>query len=157
MKKCFSLLAAGMLAMSAYAQPTTTLKPAVAISDNESAGGGAATATAVHFDGKGWWNYVKVLAADDMEGRETGSLGLHKAQEYVVEQLKQAGLEPAGAKGFYQPVHFVSRQIMEKDSSLALLHKGTVLPLTLGRMPSSARALTWLPPWKRRWYLPAMG
>jgi len=131
MKKFFSLLAAVMLAMSAFAQQTT-LEQADAISNNESAGGGASPATEVHFDGKGWWNYVKVLAADDMEGRETGSLGLHKAQEYVVEQLKQAGLEPAGAKGFYQPVHFVSRQIMEKDSSLALLHKGTIVPLTLG-------------------------
>ena len=28
------------------------------------------------FDGKNWWDYVKVLAADDMEGRETGSPGL---------------------------------------------------------------------------------
>ena len=42
-------------------------------------------ATEAHFDGKLWWNYVKILAADDMEGRETGSPGLRKAQEYVVE------------------------------------------------------------------------
>src|SRR5215475_6626377 len=77
---------------------------------------------ASHFDGKSWWNYVKVLAADDMEGRETGSFGLRKAEEYVVEQLKRDGLEPVGAKGFYQPVQFVSRQIVEKDSSLALVH-----------------------------------
>ena len=26
-----------------------------------------------HFDGKTWWGYVKVLADDKMEGRETGS------------------------------------------------------------------------------------
>ena len=75
---------------------------------------------------------MKVLAADDMEGRETGSPGLRKAQEYVVEQLKRAGLEPAGLKGFYQPMQFVSRQIVEKDSSLALVHNGQVEPLTLG-------------------------
>src|SRR5262245_16200976 len=75
-----------------------------------------------HFDGKVWWNYVKVLAADDMEGRETGSTGLRKAQDYVVEQLKSAGLEPVGTKGYFQPVQFVSRQIVEKDSSLALVH-----------------------------------
>ncbi len=24
-----------------------------------------------HFDGKTWWSYIKVLAADDMEGRES--------------------------------------------------------------------------------------
>jgi Peptidase family M28 len=91
-----------------------------------------APAQDAHFDGKSWWNYVKVLAADDMEGRETGSFGLRKAQEYVVEQLKRAGLEPVGANGFYQPVQFVSRQIVEKDSSLALVHAGQLEPLTLG-------------------------
>ncbi len=132
MKKLFSLFAAGMIALSAYAQPTTTLKPVVAISGLESAGGGSTSPAEAHFDGKSWWNYVKVLASDDMEGRETGSPGLHKAQEYVVEQLKRAGLEPAGTKGFYQPVHFVSRQIIEKDSSLTLVHKGAIAPLTLG-------------------------
>jgi hypothetical protein len=99
---------------------------------DESHAAGAASAAETHFDGKSWWNYVKVLAADDMEGRETGSFGLRKAQEYVVEQLKRAGLEPVGAKGFYQPVEFVSRQIVEKDSSLALVHAGQLEPLTLG-------------------------
>jgi Zn-dependent M28 family amino/carboxypeptidase len=92
----------------------------------------ASPATAPHFDGTIWWNYVKVLAADDMEGRETGSPGLRKAQEYVVEQLKRAGLEPVGSRSYYQPMQFESRQIVEKDSSLALVHQGEVEPLTLG-------------------------
>jgi Zn-dependent M28 family amino/carboxypeptidase len=91
-----------------------------------------AATTETHFDGKLWWDYVKILAADDMEGRETGSPGLRKAQEYVVEQLKTAGLEPAGYKGYYQPIQLVSRQIVERDSSLAVVHKGQVEPLTLG-------------------------
>ncbi|HET9839620.1 MAG TPA: M28 family metallopeptidase [Candidatus Angelobacter sp.] len=93
---------------------------------------GAAAPLDTHFDGKSWWNYVKVLASDEMEGRETGSFGLRKAQGYVVEQLKHDGLEPAGASGFYQTVRFVSRQIVEKDSSLALLRNGQTEPLTLG-------------------------
>jgi Zn-dependent M28 family amino/carboxypeptidase len=96
------------------------------------ASGRAGDAAEPHFDGKIWWNYVKVLAADDMEGRETGSAGLRKAQEYVVEQLKRAGLEPVGSKAYYQPMQFVSRQIVERDSSLALVHNGQVEPLTLG-------------------------
>jgi hypothetical protein len=86
----------------------------------------------IHFDGKTWWEYVKVLAADDMEGRETGSAGLSKAEDYVVSQLKQAGLRPAGTNGFDQPVKFRSRQIVEKDSSLALIREGKLEPLTLG-------------------------
>jgi len=55
--------------------------------------------SASSFDGKSWWNYVKVLADDSMEGRETGSTGERKAAEYVVGQLKQNGLQPAGSNG----------------------------------------------------------
>ena len=116
----------------AHARPQSS--PELLGGKNAEAIDGAAGAppAETHFDGKIWWDYVKVLAADDMEGRETGSPGLRKAQEYVVEQLKRAGLEPAGSKGFYEPIQFVSRQIVEKDSSLALVHSGQVEPLTLG-------------------------
>ena len=83
-------------------------------------------------NGQSWWDYVKVLAADDMEGRETGSPGLRKASTFVVEQLKKSGLEPAGSNGYYQPVKFISRQIDESGSSLALLRDGKSEPLVLG-------------------------
>ncbi|HWX56551.1 MAG TPA: M28 family metallopeptidase [Verrucomicrobiae bacterium] len=86
-----------------------------------------------HFDGQSWWNHVKVLADDNMEGRETGSPGLRKAQAYVVEQLKSAGLEPAGTDGYYQPVRFESREVVEAQSSIALLSDGRAVPLTLGQ------------------------
>src|SRR5712664_611451 len=85
-----------------------------------------------HFDGHTWWDYIKVIADDKMEGRDTGSRGEHAAEEYAIEQLKKAGLEPAGVNGFYQPVHFVSRQIVEKDSSLTLVHDGQRESLVLG-------------------------
>lgn len=92
----------------------------------------AVSQTTQHFDGKTWWNSVKVLAADNMEGRETGSKGLEAAEAYVVTQLRQAGLQPAGKDGYYQPVNLQSRQIIEKDSSLALIRDEKVEPLTLG-------------------------
>ena len=76
------------------------------------------------FDGNTWWDHVKFLADDKLEGRETGSEGLRKAQAYIVNQLTEAGLEPAGVDGFYQPVKFVSREIVEKDSSAALVSRG---------------------------------
>jgi Zn-dependent M28 family amino/carboxypeptidase len=84
------------------------------------------------FDGKTWWDYVKVLADDNMEGRETGSAGLKRAEAYVVEQLKADGVEPASTEGYYQPVKFEVRQIVEKDSSIALIREGKSEPLTLG-------------------------
>ena len=90
------------------------------------------SAPTANFDGNSWWNYVKVLADDNMEGRETGSPGLERAAAYIVDQLKSDGLEPAGVNGFYQPVKLVSRQIDESASSLALVRKGASEPLTLG-------------------------
>ena len=46
---------------------TLLLAPLFAIS--------AAAQTPSHFDGQTWWDYIKVLADDKMEGRETGSRG----------------------------------------------------------------------------------
>jgi Zn-dependent M28 family amino/carboxypeptidase len=88
--------------------------------------------TTSHFDGQTWWDHIKVLADDKLEGRDTGSRGERAAQAYAVEQLKSAGAEPAGTDGFYQPVKFVVRQIVEKDCSLALVRDGSRESLTLG-------------------------
>jgi len=106
----FALVFAVLLAFSAAAQPPS------------------------HFDGQAWWNHIKFLADDKLEGRDTGSRGEREAQKYAVEQLQRAGAEPAGANGFYQPVKFVSRQIVEKDCSLILIRrdKDKREPLTLG-------------------------
>ena len=57
---------------------------------------GTAPSNTNHFDGKSWWGHVKVLADDNLEGRETGSEGLRKAEEYIVEQVKKDGLQAAG-------------------------------------------------------------
>jgi Zn-dependent M28 family amino/carboxypeptidase len=83
-------------------------------------------------DGKTWWAHVKVLAADDMEGRETGSPGLARAAAYIVQQAQKDGLQPAGSDGFYQPVKLRSRQIDESQSSLTLVRNGVEEPLVLG-------------------------
>jgi Zn-dependent M28 family amino/carboxypeptidase len=90
------------------------------------------TSNSNHFDGNTWWGYVKVLAADSMEGRDTGSRGLQVAEGYVVDQLKQAGLQPAGTNGFYQSIKFDARQVDEKNSSLALIRDGKSEQVTLG-------------------------
>lgn len=90
------------------------------------------TATSPNFDGKSWWEHIKVLADDNMEGRETGSEGLRRAAAYIVDQLKKDGLQPAGVNGFYQPVKLISRQIDESGSSLTLVRNGSPEPLTLG-------------------------
>ncbi|MGB8010130.1 MAG: M28 family peptidase [Terriglobales bacterium] len=88
--------------------------------------------SSAHFDGQTWWYHVKFLADDKLEGRDTGSRGEREAQKYAVEQLKSAGAEPAGINGFYQPVKFVSRQIVERDCSLTLIRDSKRETLTLG-------------------------
>src|SRR5205085_9913472 len=77
------------------------------------------TPPASHFDDHSWWTHVKFLADDSLEGRDTDSEGLQKAQAYAVEQLQQANLQPAGSNGFYQHVHFNQFQFLEHNSTLA--------------------------------------
>src|SRR5437867_10177797 len=88
------------------------------------------TSRASHFDGNSWWAHVKFLADDSLEGRDTGSEGLRKAQAYAVEQLQKAGLEPAGSNGFYQPVRFNQHEVDETKSSLALVTNGQAKALS---------------------------
>jgi Zn-dependent M28 family amino/carboxypeptidase len=95
-------------------------------------GTAAQQSSTTRFDGVSWWSYVKVLADDNMEGRETGSEGLRRAEAYTVEQLKKSGLEPAGVNGFYQTVKFDKRQVDEKNSFAALVRDGKTEPLALG-------------------------
>src|SRR5437016_9467119 len=106
-KKLLAILMYFQLALNLYVQQTTPK----------------------YFDGKTWWEQVKVVADDRLEGRDTGSEGLRKAEAYVVGQLTKSGLQPAGTNGFYQPVKFISRQIVEKDSSISLLRNGIEEPL----------------------------
>jgi hypothetical protein len=48
--------------------------------------------------GKTWWFHVQFLADDSLEGRDTGSRGFEKAADYMTEQFRAAGLEPASSK-----------------------------------------------------------
>jgi hypothetical protein len=82
--------------------------------------------------GERWWQHVKVLADDKMEGRETGSPGMKRAADYVVSQLKQSGVQPAGADGYYQPVKLVKKTLDESKSSLTLVRDGKENPVKLG-------------------------
>jgi hypothetical protein len=79
-----------------------------------------------------WWAHVQFLADDSLEGRNTGSEGHKKAAAYVADRFKQAGLEPAGTSGYLQPVAFVSRKIVEAESSLALVRNGAAEAVALG-------------------------
>jgi Zn-dependent M28 family amino/carboxypeptidase len=72
-----------------------------------------------------WWAHVRVLAADNMEGRDTGSEGYVRAAKYIVSQFQMANLKPAGTKGYYQSVPLRSVELRTRDSSVELIRNGT--------------------------------
>lgn len=50
---------------------------------------------------------IYYLTSDECEGRGSTTAGIHKAADYIVSRLKQAGLQPAGVDGtFFQPYDF---------------------------------------------------
>src|SRR5712691_11582539 len=69
----------------------------------------AAAASDWSADGKRWWTHVQFLADDKLEGRDTGSEGHRKAAAYVAEIFQNAGLQPAGTSGYFQPIKFKVR------------------------------------------------
>ncbi|HEU4780393.1 MAG TPA: M20/M25/M40 family metallo-hydrolase [Steroidobacteraceae bacterium] len=78
------------------------------------------------------WDDVRVLSADNMEGRRAGSPGHRRAAEFVAENFEKAGLKPGAAGGYLQVVRLETRQIVEANSSLRLLTGGDARPLKFG-------------------------
>jgi len=79
-----------------------------------------------------WWKHIEYLASDELAGRETGSEGHRRAAQYVADAFKRAGLKPAGTQGYFQPVKFVSRKVVEIRSSVAIVRNGKEEPIVLG-------------------------
>ena len=46
--------------------------------------------------------------------------------------MKKSGLAAAGTDGYFQRVKFESRQVVQSQSSVALVRNGTAVPLALG-------------------------
>ena len=78
-----------------------------------------------------WWADVAALADDRMEGRLTGTEGYRRAAAYVVEELEEIGLEPAGRDGFLQHVEFEEQFVDHMASSAALVAGGRETALRL--------------------------
>ena len=83
-------------------------------------------------EGVRWWSHIQVLAADNMEGRNTGSEGHRRAAQFVSGEFERNGLKPAGNSGYIQPVKFSVRKIDEPASNLAIVRNGKATPLVLG-------------------------
>jgi len=93
---------------------------------------GATTKNDDKAEGNRWWSEVTFLASNDLRGRMTGSVGYQEAAEYVAEKFKKEELQPAGTIGYFQPVHFVSRELDEARSWLEIVKNGNSTLLKFG-------------------------
>jgi hypothetical protein len=117
------------LAVAAFAG---TLAVALSFATSAAAPGDAAGDARFLKRGETSWADVKVLAADDMEGRRAGTPGHRRAAEYVAREFEKAGLEPGGDGGWFQDVNLVSRTIREANSSVTLVRGTTHRKIVLG-------------------------
>jgi hypothetical protein len=94
-----------------------------------------------------------IFADDSMQGREAGALGGVKGTQYIADEAKRLGLEPAGdSGGWFQNIPLVRRQVAPGSSlavdGTALTPKTDYLPLPPGQYTSqfgAGRSLDGLP------------
>jgi hypothetical protein len=80
-------------------------------------------------------SHLEVFADDSMQGRQTGTLGLQRATQYLVAELTRLGVAPGGTNGEYYeqvPVRVVQVDLPHAAMRLnGLLHPGVdFVPLT---------------------------
>ena len=63
---------------------------------------------------------IVTLSADEMEGREPGTKGEQLAYEYIINQLYNAGVAPAGKDGFLQPFTFNAGSYAGENNKLRI-------------------------------------
>ena len=69
---------------------------------------------------------IEMLASDEFEGRAPSTAGGQKASQYIVDEMKAAGLSPAGKDGsFFQPVTLTETTTLD-SSSFNLSKDGSV-------------------------------
>uniref|UniRef100_Q02D45 Peptidase M28 n=1 Tax=Solibacter usitatus (strain Ellin6076) TaxID=234267 RepID=Q02D45_SOLUE len=103
---------------------------------------GAATLFAADYAAEGdrWWAHIAFLADDKLQGRDVGSDGFKEAAKYVAGKMETYGLKPAGTSGYYQPVKFETRQLVEDETSLTLVRDGKAETLDRADATLSTRA-----------------
>ncbi|MDG2523786.1 M28 family metallopeptidase [Stenotrophomonas sp. HITSZ_GD] len=92
----------------------------------------AANDAPTHIDAEALSRHVRVLASDEFEGRAPASAGEQRTIDYLVEQFRQAGLQPGGdAGGWTQSVPLV-RVSVEGPVEASLRQGSQVRPLRNG-------------------------
>jgi hypothetical protein len=109
--------------------------------------GSAATAAPTDPETRAWWQHVKFLASDAMEGRDTGAPGHARAVSHVARLFEKAGLKPMGDAGtFRQTVPLHEARVETAGTTFTIRHPdGTGVPLRFLH-DLTIRATAGLPP-----------
>jgi hypothetical protein len=101
-----------------------------------------------------YMEHVKFLASDDLAGRGNGTPGLERAAQYIADQLRAAGVQPAVNGSWFQPFQIVTGLEVREGNKLTIAgEKGptsfqlgrTYLPLSVVTEASAAPAEASLP------------
>jgi hypothetical protein len=103
---------------------------------------GAAALFAADYVAEGdlWWAHIQFLADDKLQGRDVGTDGYREAVKYVAGKMETYGLKPAGTDGYLQNVKFETRQLVDDQSSLAIVRDGEATTLERADATISPRA-----------------
>src|SRR5215471_13096477 len=91
-------------------------------------------------EGDLWWAHIQFLADDNLQGRDVGSDGYREAVKYVAGKMETYGLKPAGNDGYLQNVKFETRQLVDDQTSLAIVRGGEAIALERADATFNSRA-----------------
>jgi Zn-dependent M28 family amino/carboxypeptidase len=83
-------------------------------------------------DEAGFRDHVRVLAADDFEGRKPGTRGEEKTVAYLVDQFRKLGLKPGNGESYLQQVPLVEI-LAGGDTALSVSGRSGARPLTYAK------------------------
>ncbi len=84
-------------------------------------------------DARSFLAHIKVLAADDLQGRGNGSEGLERAAEYIARSFQQTRLQPGGDRQtYFQPFEIVTGVGVDGENSLIVSMQEHPASLRLG-------------------------
>src|SRR5580700_4046360 len=69
-------------------------------------------------DPKRYLEDVKSLASPEMEGRGAGTKGIERAADLIEQRYRSLGLQPAGAKSFFQPFTVITGAKLKEGNRL---------------------------------------
>ena len=93
-------------------------------------------------DPKAYLEHVKYLASDDLEGRGNGTPGLEAAAEYIAQQFRDAGLEPAGDNGTFFQTFEMTTGLSVEPGNIVTIQAGR----SVGRLRDRPRLRAGLDP-----------